>query len=221
MSGRVSSAKSGNKKTGQTHQNKLTFQHDSKSRKSNRIFKMNNSGVCPRCHEQIEWRKKFKKYKPLKTEKRCTGCGEKKITRAYHVLCKDCAHSKGVCAKCTQSGEVINKATEAEELAAEIALQQRLALLSERERRSYFRAEERGEDMSNYFKDGRSKQESDGEEEPEDDEPAKNQVLDGKNQGSDGVTQGSAGEHACKKDLQMDDVQQAIVEVEVEGTKEG
>eukprot|EP01134_Creolimax_fragrantissima_P002397 CFRG2397T1 len=153
----VSSAKSGNKKSGQTYQNTMAFQHNSKSKKSTAIFKMNNSGVCPRCHEQIEWRKKFKKYKPLSTPKKCVNCQQKNITRAYHVLCQGCAHGKGVCAKCNTTGEVINKATEAEELAAAIELERNLSLLKERSRRAYHRAVERGEDMSNFFKNEKSR----------------------------------------------------------------
>jgi hypothetical protein len=39
-----------------------TFGHDG----ALQILSIPNSGVCPRCHDQIEWKRKYRKYKPLK-----------------------------------------------------------------------------------------------------------------------------------------------------------
>lgn len=36
-----------------------------------------------------------------------TCCQEKAIKEAYHVLCDNCARSKGVCAKCLESKEIL------------------------------------------------------------------------------------------------------------------
>lgn len=43
-----------------------------------------NVGLCQRCHDIIEWRKKFRKYKPIKNLTKCACCGEKKVRSAYH-----------------------------------------------------------------------------------------------------------------------------------------
>ena len=49
----------------------------------------------------IEWRKRYRKYKPLTVVKKCTACGEKRIKDAYHVICNQCAQKNGgQCAKC-------------------------------------------------------------------------------------------------------------------------
>lgn len=66
----VSSAKGGSKKGAQKYQNSFAFKHNAKSKISQKINAMPNDGVCNRCFEQIEWRKKFKKYKPLAQPKK-------------------------------------------------------------------------------------------------------------------------------------------------------
>lgn len=48
----------------------------------------------------IEWRKRYRKYKPLTVVKKCTACGEKKIKDAYHVICGDCVKKTSKCGKC-------------------------------------------------------------------------------------------------------------------------
>ena len=45
-----------------------------------------NAGVCDKCHKQIEWKKQYGKYKPLKVPGKCTGCGERNVEHAYHAL---------------------------------------------------------------------------------------------------------------------------------------
>ena len=49
------------------HQNKSAFKntlHDS-SNKTKQIVKLEVAGLCARCTEIIEWKIKYKKYKPL------------------------------------------------------------------------------------------------------------------------------------------------------------
>lgn len=48
----------------------------------------------------IEWRKRYRKYKPLTVVKKCTACGEKRIKDAYHVICGECVKKTTKCAKC-------------------------------------------------------------------------------------------------------------------------
>jgi hypothetical protein len=40
--------------------------HNPNSKKSQVIAGIPNVGLCQRCHDIIEWRKKFRKYKPIK-----------------------------------------------------------------------------------------------------------------------------------------------------------
>jgi hypothetical protein len=53
------------KKRAPKHQNSFAFKHNPKSRKTERILSMPIHGLCEKCRKQIEWRKKYRKYKPL------------------------------------------------------------------------------------------------------------------------------------------------------------
>ena len=88
---------------GQKHQNTTAWVPD-RADKHNSLRKLieqlPNDGVCQRCHDQIEWKKSYGKYKPLRQPGKCTGCGNKTVQLAYHVICGQCAHAKNACAKC-------------------------------------------------------------------------------------------------------------------------
>ena len=43
------------------HQNSFGFKHNPKSKKTDKILSSPNVGVCRRCHDKIEWRKKYRK----------------------------------------------------------------------------------------------------------------------------------------------------------------
>ena len=75
------------------HQNTFAFRHNPKSKKTDKILNSPNVGVCRRCHEKIEWRKKYRKYKPRTQPGKCNLCGQKNIKAAYHTICTDCAGS--------------------------------------------------------------------------------------------------------------------------------
>lgn len=58
------------------HQNKFAFKHNKNSRKTEKIISYpieciyilsNKKGVCSKCRAKLEWRKKYRKYKPLTT----------------------------------------------------------------------------------------------------------------------------------------------------------
>jgi len=67
FSSTMSTKKGNNSKKGQRHQNTKAFKNDlhDTSKKTKQINRLVVGGVCARCREIIEWRKKFKKYKPL------------------------------------------------------------------------------------------------------------------------------------------------------------
>ncbi|XP_054782104.1 uncharacterized protein LOC129289371 [Prosopis cineraria] len=58
------------------------------------------TGVCPRCKEQIDWKRRYGKYKPLVEPAKCQRCSKRAVRQAYHNLCSGCAKEHRVCAKC-------------------------------------------------------------------------------------------------------------------------
>ena len=68
----MSSRKGNNKKQGQRHQNKTAYRNDLHD--TSKRTKLTNSlvvgGVCSRCKEVIDWKIKYKKYKPLRDPKK-------------------------------------------------------------------------------------------------------------------------------------------------------
>lgn len=95
----------------QKHQNKTAFKnnlHDT-SKKTKFLNSLEVTGVCERCKEIIEWKIKYKKYKPLTAPAKCVACEQRNIKHAYHVMCINCATEKKVCTKCCKSSEVSNQ----------------------------------------------------------------------------------------------------------------
>lgn len=93
----------------QKHKNKTVFKNDLHD-KSNQIKVINSlhvSDVCLRCKEIIEWKIKYKKYKPLKQPKTCVKCSQKTVKKAYHVMCTECGSKLGVCTKCCQKKDIV------------------------------------------------------------------------------------------------------------------
>eukprot|EP00123_Amoebidium_parasiticum_P009376 comp19430_c0_seq1/m.22541 comp19430_c0_seq1/g.22541 ORF comp19430_c0_seq1/g.22541 comp19430_c0_seq1/m.22541 type:complete len:240 (-) comp19430_c0_seq1:98-817(-) len=144
----MSTQKGNHKKSGQKYQNSFAYTHNNKSKLTEKILSMPNDLVCKRCHDMIEWKKKYRKYKPLTQPKKCVGCEQKAVTKAYHVLCDPCALKREVCGKCLEKKEVVtvNTKTQSEIAQDENDLKNKLRLMSERKRRAFFRAVERGED---------------------------------------------------------------------------
>ncbi|DBA00872.1 TPA: hypothetical protein N0F65_008515 [Lagenidium giganteum] len=140
------STQRGNVKRGPPkHQNTFAYKHNPKSKKTQKILAMPIFGLCTRCHDQIEWRKKYRKYKPLTKPATCNYCHQKTVTAAYHVACGSCAKERDICAKCCQSKEIVPSE---QELAEEKKLQSKeneveLEGMRERERRAHLRKIER------------------------------------------------------------------------------
>lgn len=92
------------------------------------------------------------KYKPLTQPKTCANCKRKSVRDAYHVFCKECAAEKDVCGKCTLPNQLfigdkeqkINmKIQESKTLSSNL---QMLEYLNERQKRSYRRKLESGDE---------------------------------------------------------------------------
>ncbi|KAI9502188.1 hypothetical protein GGI25_003359 [Coemansia spiralis] len=148
MPEKVSTRGSGAKKGPQKYQNEFAYTHNKGSKTTQKIMALPVDGLCRRCTDQVLWRKQYRKYKPLTVAKKCVSCQLKKVKKAYHVMCDGCARDKGVCAKCMESSKIVegnNQKTSQERLKEEQELEQKLASMRERERRSYLRKLERGD----------------------------------------------------------------------------
>ncbi|KAJ3414547.1 hypothetical protein HDV05_006461 [Chytridiales sp. JEL 0842] len=151
VSGKVSTSKgkSGSRKPRQKHQNTFAYAPSKYSTQAQIIAGLPVQGLCKRCMDIILWRKRMGQYKPLTVPKKCVSCSQKAIKDAYHILCGKCAAEKNVCAKCQEPEEIMPSTSgkTQSELAAEKQAEERLlSRMSERQRRSYLRKLERGDE---------------------------------------------------------------------------
>ena len=84
------------------HQNKFAFTHNPKSKVTKKILELPNRGACQRCYDKIEWRKKYRKYKPLTQPTKCNRCQKRTVKAAYHTICIDCAKKDSICEVCVK-----------------------------------------------------------------------------------------------------------------------
>ena len=143
MASRVSTSKGGEKKRRPKHQNNFAWVHNLNSKKTAKILAMPNQGLCSSCYEKIEWRKRYRKYKPLTQPGACRICKGRCVKAAYHMVCQPCAEEKQICAKCMQPKTIwksLEQINGEEDAANKAAL---AAPMKERERRSLLRKIER------------------------------------------------------------------------------
>jgi hypothetical protein len=91
MSSNTIQSKKKKKGPAPAHQNKFAFYHNPKSKKTAHILESKISNVCHKCREKLEWRKKYRKYKPLTQPSICNICRNRNITAAYHTICYNCS----------------------------------------------------------------------------------------------------------------------------------
>ncbi|XP_017067378.1 uncharacterized protein C9orf85 homolog [Drosophila eugracilis] len=143
----------------QKHKNRHVFKNDlhDKTPQQLRLNAMHVSTVCQRCKEQIEWKIKYKKYKPLTQAKTCAHCKERTVKKAYHVVCRDCAIKANACAKCLKSAKEVDieepQPTPREEQQLQSEMDRLVKSFSERKRRAFLR----------YMKKGKEKEKTQGE----------------------------------------------------------
>ncbi|XP_023294684.2 uncharacterized protein C9orf85 homolog [Lucilia cuprina] len=134
----------------QKHKNRHVFKNDlhDKTPLQKRLNTLHISEVCQHCKGVIEWKIKYKKYKPLSQPKTCTKCSQKKIRKAYHVLCRECALEAKVCAKCLKSAEEVEieppQPTPEEELKLKVEMERLIKSFPERKRRAFLRYMDKG-----------------------------------------------------------------------------
>ena len=132
------------------HQNSFAFKHNPNSRLTKAIAALPNDGVCARCHDIIEWRRMYRKFKPLTKPAKCADCRLPEVRRAYHALCGACAAKRGgVCPKCCGAfggGVIAAPGGGEEEEALRMLRETKGAVpgLRERDRRALIRELEKG-----------------------------------------------------------------------------
>jgi len=143
----------------QKHQNQKAFKNDlhDTSNKMKIINSIKIAEVCGRCVKIIDWKRQYRKYKPLTQPKICNLCHKKSIKQAYHVICTSCVVKTKKCAKCLVSADEANIIppikTKEEELKQRVDLDQRLKTLSERKRRTFLRFLKQGSENKSQHRD--------------------------------------------------------------------
>ena len=64
------------------HQNGFAFRHNPKSKKTEKILASPNVGVCARCRDKIEWRKKYRKV----SARSCERESDEAIEAVAHII---------------------------------------------------------------------------------------------------------------------------------------
>ncbi|EPS71583.1 hypothetical protein M569_03181, partial [Genlisea aurea] len=136
---------SGNRRGQAKHQNKFAW-------KPNAGVKINPTelggklrpfseitGVCQRCKDQIDWKRKYGKYKPLNEPAKCQRCSKRNVRQAYHNLCTGCAREHSVCAKCSCSVAIVVGRDIIEVEAEQKTLDEAILNARERDRRTLLR----------------------------------------------------------------------------------
>lgn len=101
------------------------------------------TGVCIRCKDQIDWKRRYGKYKPLSEPAKCQLCTKRTVRQAYHNLCPGCAKQQGVCAKCRCRVDQTVGRDLSEVEAEQKMLQEAIKNSRERDRRTLLRAMEK------------------------------------------------------------------------------
>ncbi|XP_024928377.2 uncharacterized protein LOC107416440 isoform X2 [Ziziphus jujuba] len=97
------------------------------------------TGVCLRCKEQIDWKRRYGKYKPLTEPAKCQRCSKRAVRQAYHNLCSGCAKEQGVCAKCCSRVDSVVGRDSSEVEAEQKMLEEAIKNARERDRRTILR----------------------------------------------------------------------------------
>lgn len=102
------------------------------------------TGVCQRCRDQIDWKRRYGKYKPIVEPAKCQKCGKRNVRQAYHNVCRDCSKDLGICAKCcTRVNELVGRDANEEESERK-ELEEAIRGARERERRTLLRIMNKG-----------------------------------------------------------------------------
>jgi len=95
------------------HANRTAFKNDlhDTNKRTKAIRELQITGCCDKCTKVIEWKIKYKKYKPLTMPRKCVKCQGKTVLNAYYIICAPCGKLKHICGKCGEDLPVSDNAT--------------------------------------------------------------------------------------------------------------
>jgi hypothetical protein len=117
----------------QKYKNEYKYEPNKYNKHMNNTNQIQN--CCPKCEAILEWKKQYGKYKTITQPKKCSKCLLKRIVHSYHSYCKEC--SIGKCSKCLQDLE--------EQIEEKVSYD--TSNLNERQKRSFHRKMERGDEQ--------------------------------------------------------------------------
>ncbi|XP_059472402.1 uncharacterized protein C9orf85 homolog [Neocloeon triangulifer] len=129
----------GSRTRAQKYKNTSVFKNDKydKTPKNLQINRLQVVNVCEHCKGVIEWKIKYKKYKPLTAPAKCPKCLEKTVKHSYHTYCIPCAREAKMCPKCGKKTAI--EEVEEDQTKLDNEMQQLLKTLPERKRRTFLR----------------------------------------------------------------------------------
>lgn len=87
-------------------------------------------------------------------------CNERKVRKAYHVCCRDCAQKERICAKCLVSADKANieppGPSPEEQVQIQVEMDRLIKSLSERKRRTFVRFMKKGKEAETNGDDANS-----------------------------------------------------------------
>lgn len=100
----MSTKKGDQSKKGQKHQNTYAFKHNKNSKLTKKIAETPLDLLCKRCLDILEWKIKYRKYKPLSVPGKCKICDHKNILKSYRDICDSWFMWKenSICTKCIE-----------------------------------------------------------------------------------------------------------------------
>lgn len=147
----MSSQKGNVKKNGQKYQNTFAFKHNKNSMVTRKIIETPLDLLCEKCLNILEWKIKFRKYKPLSVAAKCKICENKHVYKGHRTICDKCAAENKLCSKCIEPVEEYGKPTRSSKVLRsrpkDTTFEEILACLKERHRRTVLRKIEDGEDI--------------------------------------------------------------------------
>lgn len=147
----MSTQKGNIKKIGQKHQNSFSFKHNKNSLLTRKIQETPLDYLCKRCLEILEWKIKYRKYKPLSMPSKCKLCELKTVLKGHREVCDKCAGELLICSKCIEPCEEYAQPTKSSKVLRnkpkDNTFEEILDMLKERQRRTILRKIEDGEDI--------------------------------------------------------------------------
>lgn len=145
----MSTKKGNNTKQGQKHQNTFAFKHNKNSRLTRKIQEAPLDLLCEHCLQVLQWKIKYRKYRPLSTPGKCNLCELKNILKGHRMICDQCSKQHMLCSKCLNPCENFAKPSHISKHLRKTkkvsTFEEVVEFLKERQRRTVNRKIEQGE----------------------------------------------------------------------------